>query len=156
MKIALFKPSSILDRIICFFSRGKYSHAAIILDDGSVIEAKPFHGVRKVKSIYDVLDSKESVEVFAVDITTEQTEMVERFLHEQVGKKYDYWMVFGFVIYTDEESRKSRNKWFCSELLFMAFLKAGVELLCRIDPWKVSPTMLSYSPIAKLEYSIQK
>ena len=148
MKIALYLGSSFLDKVILFFSRGGYTHAAIILPDDTVIEAYPFRGIRKRKNLTDGMgDSK--VYVFEVQTTPEQDKIIIDFLNKQIGKGYDYWNIFGFVLYTTHEGRISYGRWFCSELVFAAFQEAGINLLERIDAWMVSPTILSFNTTMK-------
>jgi len=53
-------------------------------------------------------------------------------------------MVIRFIT-RQQETRKSSNKWFCSELIYASLLKAGIVVLERIEPWEVSPVLLSYS-----------
>lgn len=66
------------------------------------------------------------------------------FAMAQVGKKYDYLGVARFVT---RRPSKGNEKWFCSELVFEAFRRAGVNLFHRIEAWEVSPSMISYSPL---------
>ena len=70
---------------------------------------------------------------------------IENFSLKQVGKSYDFMAFFGFLFYTSGEQRKASKKWMCSELCFMAYKEAGINLLERWDAWKVSPTILSYN-----------
>src|SRR5690606_21875536 len=67
------------------------------------------------------------------------------FLEKQTGKSYDYRMVFRFITRL-QETRKSRGKWFCSELVFAALQQCGIDLLSRTEPWEVSPGLLARSP----------
>jgi hypothetical protein len=66
------------------------------------------------------------------------------FLKPQIGKGYDKTMVVRFLT-RFQESRKSKGKWFCSELAFAAVREGGVELFARTEPWEVSPGMLNRS-----------
>lgn len=148
MKIALYLGSSFVDKTILFFSRGGYTHAAVIMPDNSVIEAYPFRKVRKRASLTDQMnDSK--VEVYEVLTTPEQDAVVIDFLHKQIGKGYDYWNILGFVFHTTHEGRISTGRWFCSELVFATFKKANINLLERVEAWKVSPTILSFNTTMK-------
>jgi hypothetical protein len=38
------------------------------------------------------------------------------------------------------------DTWFCSELVYAAFQKAGIKLLNVDEAWKVSPALLAMSP----------
>ena len=64
MKIALYKPTSIVDKIICFLSRGEYSHASIITSEGVLYESKSFGGVRKHPSIEDSIKRDYTIHFF--------------------------------------------------------------------------------------------
>jgi uncharacterized protein YycO len=116
------------------------------LDDNRVIDAQVIKGVCIRENIADRM-SKRIVDVFEVNTTSEQDEIIKDFLTRQIGKKYDYLALIGFVLHTTKESRKQLSRWICSELVFAAFQKANINLLDRIDAWKVSPTILSYSTI---------
>jgi len=144
MKIAFYRGNDIIGRTILFFSRGGYTHAAIVLNDGRIIEAYPSKGVRMRQDIADRM-SNTTVDIFEIPTTPAQDEIIKDFLANQMGKKYDYIALIGFILYTTKEGRKQRGKWICSELVFVAFQKAGINLLERIEAWMVSPTIISYN-----------
>lgn len=73
---------------------------------------------------------------------------VERFLLDELDKSYDYGSVLRFVS-REQAARRDSGKWFCSELVFAALQKGGLNLLSRIEPWAVSPGLLAYSPYLK-------
>lgn len=140
-----------IGKAISRVSRGPYVHASTILDDKCVIEAQAFKGVQKLKSVTEGQKKGRVIDIYDVDLTPEQEKIITEFLHAQIGKKYDWMMIFGFVLYASREGRKSRNKWFCSELVFASFEKANCILLERVDPWKVNPFNLSWS--SKLKFN---
>jgi len=142
VSILFYRPKTHLDKIICFFSRGKYCHVSIKIDN-TIYESKPFIGVRK----YQLIDTDGyHIDEYKLKITLKQKHKLIQFLEKQIGKGYDYWSVVGFILYKTRESRKNCGKWFCSELVFVSFEKIGINLLNRVTPWKVSPVILSYSP----------
>jgi uncharacterized protein YycO len=149
MKIAFYKGTGWISKSILHVSRGGYSHAAVQLADGSIIEAHARRGVCTRKSLLDQVDTETQVVVFDVETTPEQDVIITDFLKSQIGKGYDYWNIVGFVTHATKEGRKGYDRWFCSELVFAAFQKAGINLLERVEAWKVSPTILSYSPLLK-------
>ncbi len=149
MRISLYHGTSLLDKGILFFSRGGFTHAAIYLDDDRVVEAYPFKGIRIRNSLTESLKHDCSIEVYHVPTSATQDEIIKEFLAKQVGKGYDYWSIIGFVIYATHEGRKSYGRWFCSELVFSAFRQAGINLLERVEAWKVSPTILSFNTVMK-------
>ena len=143
MQIGLYRGKSLVSKIIRWQTDGPYSHANIILDDGRIIEAwhKPGR-VRVIKTLSDGHTPGTEVDLFHLDVTTEQSRTIADFLTAQVGKGYDYRGVLRFISRSD---RTSIRRWFCSEMVFAAFQCAGVYLL-HVDAYKVSPTLLSYAP----------
>lgn len=81
---------------------------------------------------------------------SEQEFDVLNFLHKQIGKKYDISMIIRFIT-RNQETRESKEKWFCSELVYAAASKVS-PLLNNIEPWMASPAMISYSPLLKKVY----
>ena len=56
--INFYKPISFIDKIICFFSRGKYCHVNITTFDNVTYEAIPFSKVHKFNNeLPDNVDS---------------------------------------------------------------------------------------------------
>ena len=148
MQITFHRSNSIISKVIRYVTRGKYSHVAVILNDGSVIDARPFQGVKRHRNI-NCCNKGDTVEIYDVKLTPNQEKIIEQFLIKQICKKYDYFSVFNFTLHATEKNRKLKGKWFCGELTFSAFKKAKCNLLNNVDGWKVSPTILSYSPLLK-------
>lgn len=153
LQIALHRSSGIVSRLIRWQQRGEWSHASVVLRSGAVIESREFIGVRQLPRL--TAAKGEFIQVFNVECTDEQADAIEAFLLKQIGKRYDYPMVFGFVSRSGTEGQQSGGKWFCSELAFAAFRFAGINLLARIEPWEVSPPHLSYSPLLTPAYTLQ-
>jgi len=154
VKIALHHPLSKIEKTICLFSRGKYCHASIILDDGSVYESKAWIGVRKKSSISDGEQVGKRIDLYTVKLKPDQKKLLIKFLESRMGWKYDYFGVLGFVIYSTRETRLDLHRVFCSELVAAALGHAKFKLLERIPAWKVAPVMLSWSPKIKFEKTI--
>jgi len=89
--------------------------------------------------------------IFSIDITNEQRKKIEEFLKHQLGKsKYDFKGILGFATFSDYQNPE---KWFCSELVYAAFLNAGIRLLSNfIEPHKVTPRIFLLSPYLKKEF----
>lgn len=143
-KILLFRGRGVISQLIRWQTNGQYSHAAIQLPSGSIIEA--WHKPARVRVRKNLTDWS-NVEAYEVEgMTPEQWEVALEWLDDQVGKKYDFGGVLRFLT----RYRKDQDeKWFCSELVFQALVEAGVELLSRIQCSQVSPTVLSFSPLLK-------
>lgn len=142
MQFLLHHGRSPISALIRWQTRSEYSHASVRINDRQIIEAVEGQGV-----IVSPLPSLELADRFEVNTSMEQALAVKQFLFAQAGKSYDWTMVIRFIT-RRQESRKSTGRWFCSELVFAAFLHAGVALLARTEPWEVSPGLLAKSPLA--------
>jgi len=143
MKILAYKGLSTISKLIRWQTRSCYSHIAIELDDGSVIEAWHVGGIAHNQSFRTVHTKGTPVDVFAV-MDKYNYEDVVAFLLDQVGKKYDFGSIARFMTRRDEPHDE---KWFCSELAMAAVSKGDVDLLKRIPASHVSPGQLATSPL---------
>lgn len=145
MTIYLFKNKGLVPSLIKFQTRSQYTHAAIEID-GFLYESV-FKGVVKTE-LSAALEHYKKVKYDKFECIWPALENnkkeVKNFLEMQVGKKYDFTMLFRFLT-REQATRKSKNRWFCSELVFAAINKF-VPILKNIEPWAVSPGMISYSP----------
>ena len=143
-KILLFKGRGMVSRLIRWQTNGQYSHAALQLPNGRIIEA--WHKPAKVR-LRSRLEDWSNVEAYDVEgMDAAQWSMAMAWAHRQIGKKYDFGGVFRFLT----RRRKDQDeKWFCSELVFQAVKEGGVDLLSRIKGAQVSPVVLSFSPLLK-------
>lgn len=144
--IALYKNSSLVSRAIRFFTWSEYSHASYVRDDGSIEVESWQRGGVQMHGRPGEAHPGATIDFFHVAVTPEQTRQVEEFLFSQVGKAYDFHGVAHFVSRHAPHAR-DQERWFCSELVFASYAAAGIELLSRIPAWKVSPALLSCSPL---------
>ncbi len=141
-RILLYPGTGIFAALIRLQTRGRFAHAAVQVNASEIIEAAPEHGVRRAP-----LDLSRPFESFDVPSMTEDDWIVAlAFLHEQIGRPYDIIGVLRFITRRPDTGRRS---WFCSELVFAAVLAAGTRLLDRVEPWEVSPQVLSLSPLLR-------
>ncbi|SMO76130.1 Permuted papain-like amidase enzyme, YaeF/YiiX, C92 family [Balnearium lithotrophicum] len=131
-----------------------YTHIAYCFDlsnpdDPYVIEAW-WNGVRCGK-FSQVHTPGTEFAVYSVEVTKEQREKIRDFLYKQIGKPYDWLGILGFILLNP--NIESKDRWFCSELVFAAFKQAGIELLKNTHPSEVSPRLFLKSPLLKFEYS---
>src|SRR5688572_30038297 len=125
MKVVLFKGKGLVSRLIRWQTRSEYSHAALLLEDGTLIESREGKGVQAIAN----WQRPENAVLFEVKgLQEEWARGAREFLSAQIGKKYDWLMVARFVS-RRQEKRSTSGKWFCSELVFAALQKAGVALL---------------------------
>ena len=149
------KGISLTSRLIRWWQWGfPFTHVAFVVDlkdknDPVVIEAW-WNGVRQGK-FSEVHTPRTEFAIYSVQVTEEQKEKIEEFLHRQLGKPYDWLGILGFPL--RNWKLESKNKWFCSELVFTAFKQAGVELLKNTHPSEVSPRLFLKSPLLQFEYT---
>lgn len=144
--ICLHRGNGWVSKLIKWQTRSEYSHVSIQFRNGMGVEAREGKGVRFADRWEDLLNGKEDVEKYTVPMTQEQAIAIESFAMEQVGKGYDWTMVARFVS-RRQETRASTEKWYCSEIAYAAFQKAGINLLRDTQPWEVSPGLLGRSPL---------
>jgi uncharacterized protein YycO len=153
-RLAFFKGKSLTSRLIGWFNWGPYSHVAWYRGEGELVEAWQGVGVAESNIAGGLHTSGTQVDLFRiVALTDEEAEVMDDFCVRQIGKKYDLFGCLHFI------SRRppyiaDQDRWFCSELVATAAAAAGRPLLERVPPWKVSPSMLSYSPLLTFDRTI--
>jgi uncharacterized protein YycO len=145
--IAAFKGLSPASRIIRSVNWGDYSHIAWV-DDGTFECIESWGtGTRLIKSIHEQHTPGTPVDLFLVQGSTPAIEAkVRAFLLTQIGTSYDWLGILHFLT-RKPEGQSGKAKWFCSELIFAAYQSAGINLLERVPPYKVYPSMLVMSPL---------
>jgi uncharacterized protein YycO len=150
IRILCYRGTSLLSKAIKAFNWGEYSHvAALNTVTGEIIEAWHPGGVRKVTLKNHRHTPGTVVDVYRVPGSLD----AERFwtaLEGEVGKKYDFKGILGFLARSKTQSDRA---WFCSELVFAVAAQTGT-LLLHCPAYKVSPTLLSYSPLLVWEKEI--
>lgn len=146
--IALYRGKSLISRIIQVINWSPYSHAAWIDPlDGTVIEAWHRGGVTHVKDISTNHTKGTEVEIYSVEGETEEyRQIIRHFLKNQIGAKYDFAGIIGFII---RKNIQRKNKWFCSELIAQAYQNANLPIL-NLPSNKIYPGMLVASPRLRL------
>lgn len=147
--IALYQGTSPVSRLIQWRTWSPFSHAAWVYGDGAVIEAWKGVGVHEADNLGSAHRPGTRVELLSIQLTDSEEWDLMAFLRAQIGKRYDYRGVLGFISHRD--SAQQQNAWFCSELIAAAFESIGRPLLARIPPWRVTPGMLWTSPLLKQE-----
>ncbi len=149
MRIILCKGNGRVSRLIRWFTRGEYSHAALLFSDNVVIEAHAQHGVQHLYlSTWMVLNPQAGADIYELDLTPEQEAVVRAYAMVQVGKPYDWIGDLHFVTRQDYEQQPD-DKWFCSELVFESIGQV-LWLFARTRGWQVAPDLLKRSKDLKL------
>ena len=127
-------------------TRSDYSHVATVFEDGLVVEALFWDGViQRQWTEEDAIIS----DVYYVEVTVEQYIRFRTWVTQQIGSPYDRLGVLRFL---SRRKHWATDSWFCSELPFYAFAKLlDIWLQRNIEPWAVSPALLSISPLLRAE-----
>jgi uncharacterized protein YycO len=133
----------LLSRAIQWQSDGPYSHVAIWMPDGKVIESAAPNGVRVHPSPWTAHDKRTQIDRFRVTRPVNWDRSIA-FMHEHIGDPYDFAAIARFIT---RLRGASETRWICSEFAFMAIQKGGVNLLERIEAHRVSPNRFAHSPL---------
>lgn len=153
MRIALYQGKSWISKLIRWQTRSKYSHAAFLLDDDTVIEAwQPC--VRHVANLSAQHTPGTQVDIFnfVEPLTDAEKWRLECLARKDIGTPYDYRSIFRFL--TRERPPGIDAKLFCSEQVFLRCHNLGRFLLANTEAWRVPPDWLSRSPLLFLQESI--
>jgi uncharacterized protein YycO len=117
----------------------RWSHVSIV-DGDTIIQAHALHGV--IRTLYaEALAADADYEM--VRVHCHDPEAVIAAASSQIGKKYDWFALVGFILRRDWQAE---DKWFCSELVAWAFQQARQplfrpEAMRRITPedlWRIA------------------
>lgn len=165
MRIALYQGKSPISRLIRWQTRSPYSHAAFLLDDGSVIEAwqpcvreiSPARHSSLATRHFAALSRQHTpgttVDIFkfVAPLTADENRQLEFLARRDVGTPYDYRGIIRFL--TRQRDGRSRRL-FCSEQVFARCRQIGRPLLERTEAWRVPPDWLARSPHLELDQTV--
>ena len=137
--IVLIRSSTVLSRIIAFFTKSEYTHASIALDKelrkmysfGRKWSANPFIGCFKREIIdndllYSTRNTTPSV-ILEIPVTKQQYKRIhakiKNFLKENGRYRYNY---FGLLANYFRLQYKNDDRFFCSEFVYHILHESGV------------------------------
>ena len=141
MRVIGYRGVSVVSHLIKFQTRSHYSHVAVELTDGAVIEAWQTGGVRRINDAFIDHSPKTVIDAYRVSAYFDET-AVENYLYNCIGQKYDFSSVFRFIT---RRHAIDNTKKFCSELVELAFKEGGCQLL-NGNPSEHSPRDTLLSP----------
>ena len=142
VKVLLYRGTGFVSQIIRWRTWGDYAHVAMLVR-GKVYESIEGKGVVSAMQDYH-LGKRLPTKVLQIELPSVVVDKIEEWCKSKVGDKYDYTAIYGFIVRRD---RQSNGKWFCSEYVTEAFKHAGVDLFLRTPSWKISPQLVSISPM---------
>lgn len=141
LKVVFFNGKSLISKIIKFFTRSKFSHAAFLIDDASLLEAwKNPNQKNKVQWFISTFNNHTlgtEIEIIYIPVTKKcflQFYELCNFI-DFVKIPYDFIGVFAFLI---PFKLKINGHWFCSEGVYeiLRYLKI---IKNDVPGWKINP-----------------
>lgn len=126
VRVAFFKGDrdSRLHRFVRWWTKSKYSHAEIVLDESKTwVSISPFL-YSKVEKRTDVLEDSDNWDFLEINVTQKQLDALEDFIEETVGDGYDWFgmissQLLPLII-------KGKRRWYCSQWIAHALAHAGI------------------------------
>lgn len=135
------KSNDWISRLIRLFNWGRYSHVEYLEEStGMIWGATPEYGV-SVRPLAQMLEESDNVVAYKVNVEYNEQEVLDR-IKSQLGKKYDWLAILGFVL---RKHTEDKDKWVCSELQDWAFLPQ--VKFQNTETFKVSPEDILKSPL---------
>lgn len=132
-KVIAFWTAPFKDKLNGKWKEG-FSHCELF--DGTNKYSSTFSG--NVKGVRANIHVHNEYSWVYVDVPEINADKAIEFFNTQLGKKYDYLGLYGFVIpFKDHES-----KWFCSEIVTEALKISGCKKVWGVCSDKVSPNRL--------------
>jgi hypothetical protein len=146
MIICLHKGKGIIGNLIKWQTRGEYSHASIMVNPYLLYESREFKGVQFS------ITPNEDIDYYYLPLSLGDENKIFQLIEKYHGAKYDYKMVARFMSRRGASS-DTRDKFFCSELVFDILARSDLYLFNNTEGWEVCPSMLARSPLLeKIEY----
>lgn len=162
--VVFFKENnSLISKIIAKVTASQYTHVGLIVSEDlmtgevTVIESNRFVKTSlkrlnldsKIHSLYTIEEKSDEV-----------NDKIVQFAMNKVGTEYDYLQVVGIFISLILKGKRcgifdDTNKMICSELIDIAYLKAGVKRKNMENFGNVTPQeLLKYYPFIKIEREV--
>ncbi|MGV4321324.1 YiiX/YebB-like N1pC/P60 family cysteine hydrolase [Bacillus mojavensis] len=143
------KKNSIISNLISKLTKSDFTHVALIIaydvnsNTATIIEANRLIRTR----ISRVAINKDNVIYSSGYKSDEKIGKILRFAYKKVGTNYDYLQIFGLLvslIYKGKRSPlfNSTNKFICSELIDLAYFRAGIERKDLLNLGNITPQEL--------------
>lgn len=129
-----------ISRVMAWMSFARWTHVAIVSPDrASVIEASGYGRPRGVRLVPLGDWVRKHPDCVFRRIWHPAPDKMWEVCHSQLGKGYDWWWLFGWVV--RNRHIQAQSKWVCSELITWACSQAGRTIFGG-DTWRVTPQML--------------
>lgn len=144
--------TSLFSAGVRFFTHGKYSHVQIItqvkeIDGALAVDVVSADAAGVILRSVQADEWPRHAILTYPNMTHEERDKILKFCFASIGAGYDYAGITDFLFDVDFQGE---NRFFCSELAFLAYKSAGINLQERLDHAFVSPDLLYISPLLKV------
>jgi hypothetical protein len=142
MRIVLYEGIGRVSRAIRWITSSRFSHAAFLLDDDSVIEAW-VPCVRHVSSLSEQHTPGTTVQImeFAEPLSADENRALQYLAFGDLGIPYDFFGCVHFLT-RQKEDKWDAGKIFCSRQVYSRTEKIGRPLLARTLDYQVAPGLI--------------
>jgi hypothetical protein len=147
MKIIFYKASKgrLLDKLIAFWTLGKYSHVEIVYEGVAYSSSSRDGGVRR--KIIDDFETSGKWDIFDIKIDPVQLQFL---YHITQTKKYDWVGIFLSELI--KFNIQSKNRWYCSEwIAFLYNMQSKNKIKTNISPNKLYKKFVELKLIEELK-----
>lgn len=139
---------SIVSQAIRHRTWGKYSHVqivAVVTTQGIDVVSADGEGVM-LRRVREDEWLKHAILTYPEMILKERNDVV-KFCFSKIGAGYDFLGLADFLL---DKDLQVEDRFFCSELAFLAYKAAGINLQERVDHAFISPRDLYISPLLRI------
>lgn len=142
--VIFYKGNSFIGKLIRKFTKGRYSHCALVLSDSFHVLQLDYKTPLSIQHL-NYKSSDYDVYELTFDLSNKEKEQITTYIIERLSTTYDWKYICSrfFNILFGTKIYNSKNNYNCDELILDAFRSIGVNLLNGDD--QVSPETLSKS-----------
>lgn len=128
----------------------RFSHALLVRDQNEIFDIT-WPGDGRCRKFSELHSGRFVFYRYRGSFSSDQRRNIDRAMGEFEDAEYDLAQFFGYLLF----GFKSPNLWdfpealVCSELIDRAYLRAGINLLPKVDPGDATPAQLSRSRFLK-------
>lgn len=141
-KVRGYEGAGLGSPLIRWFTRNKFTHVSLVFKLGDCYEeVEAIQGKGVIAHEPHKQSRRKVFTEFDLPLTYEQILDTHILVKSLVGSKYDWAGIKSFLVH---RKKHSEDKWFCSELVAYALLKAGYPV-SRLSPHLESPATVCSS-----------
>lgn len=149
-------PSSFIGKMIAKKTNSRFSHVALYIGNGEVIESDAFITTHRVKLLDTPYGKEGRYEVMTCRrLTAKQRIGIRKYALSKIGTRYDYIQIPAILIRLSTGIQLSwldhPHRYICTELIYESYQYKGIDLLEGYPGGSVSPEELRWSE--RLEFT---